>query len=281
MIEYTINLCGVSCAVVEWNPQAETKVFALHGWLDNLASFESIAAHAPNLHIIAIDFPGHGHSAHIPTGQLYHFIDGIYLINDLARHFKLKKINLLGHSMGGATAYLYAAAAPEKVNKLIAIESLGPLTAEPDKGVALLQAAIKQRNDLHEKSKPIYPDFNQALNARAIASKIQSKLIKPIVERGLAKVDNGYTWRADARLRITSATRLSEAQLLTVLSEIQCEVLLVEAKHGFLQPESLFLKRRAALANLKTHLLEGGHHVHLEHPLEVACLIQAFLLENA
>lgn len=280
MIEYKIRLAGSECSVVEWNPSGNTLVFALHGWLDNLASFESLVKYMPDIRLVAFDFPGHGHSEHIVEGSAYHFVDGIFLIDDLARHFQQQQINLLGHSMGGAVSCLYAASQSQCVAKLCIIESLGPLTADPQQGAELMSSAIHQRQQLTQKQKPVYEAFSDALVARAIASKIKGTLIKPIVERGLAKVEGGYTWRADSRLRITSPMRLSEAQLEKLLCQISAPVLLIEGDAGLLTDSSFMQSRKSWFSNLTTHIFEGGHHVHLEQPQACADKIQTFFKAN-
>ena len=283
MLEYKLSLSGVECAVTEWNPQASLTVFALHGWLDNLATFESLAANLPNLRLIAVDFPGHGHSQHIPEGMAYHFYDGIYLIHDLAEHFKQSKINLLGHSMGGALSLVFAASCPEKISGLVSIESLGPLTATPEQMREHFSDSIKQRAALKNKSKPVYDAFADALNARASASQIAHKPIEPIVERGLTKVEGGYTWQADSRLRVVSPLRLSETHLENLLEQIKIPVLVIEGEAGYLTGNELFQKRKNKIRQLDCKLVSGGHHVHLEEPEECAQIISQYfeqLVEN-
>ncbi len=278
MITSRISLAGCDCALVEWNPEGRVTVFALHGWLDNLASFESLSRNMPEVRLIAVDFPGHGHSAHLPENLTYHFIDGLYLLDDLARHYRLESINILGHSMGGAISTLYAAGAAERVNKLVLIDSLGPLTIEPERSVELIRKSISQRRILNQKRKPIYSDFETALQARAEVSLIKKSLIQPVVERGLSRVEQGYTWRADSRLRTIAPVRMSEEQLNATLLQITADVLLVEGSEGFLINNKVFQQRKQNFNKLESVVLEGGHHVHLEQVLACSKLIQDFFL---
>ncbi|GAB6022945.1 Serine hydrolase-like protein 2 [Chamberlinius hualienensis] len=62
-------------AAVEWGPTDGIPVLALHGWQDNALSFQPLIPHLPsNLHVVAIDFPGHGLSSHYGAGATYsHF----------------------------------------------------------------------------------------------------------------------------------------------------------------------------------------------------------------
>ncbi|WP_196137698.1 alpha/beta fold hydrolase [Aliikangiella sp. G2MR2-5] len=276
MVEYQLNLSGCECAVAEWNPESNNLVFALHGWLDNLATFQKLAECMPELRIVAVDFPGHGHSAHLEEGLAYHFYDGIYLISDLAKHFKQKKIKLLGHSMGAAISSVFAASQPELVSGLVMIESLGPLTASEEEIQELFANSIVQRQLLASKKKPVYPDFESALRVRAEASKIAPEHIKPLVERGLDRVNEGYTWRADSRLRVISPIRLSEPFLRNLLNQITCPVLLIEGSQGYLAGVEKFQQRKTCYQQLQQVKLVGGHHVHLEQPSDSAEHITGF-----
>ncbi len=279
MIEYQLELAGTRCSVAEWNPDADRVVFAMHGWLDNLATFESISKYLSELRIIAFDFPGHGHSDHIQAGLSYHFLDGLYLIDDLLNHFKLDSVCLMGHSMGGAIATVYAAIEPTRVNQLILIEALGPVTSDANLAGETLAKAVRQRRALKDKEKPIYQKFSHALTARAMVSEIEPELIKPLVERALTSLESGYTWRADSRLRLTSALRMSESQLRAILPQIECPCLLIEAEKGYLRlPEADYIQQRKPLVQqLKVETLPGGHHLHLEAPQAVAAKINQFL----
>jgi len=281
MIEHQVRLGGVDCAVVEWNPdKSATSIVALHGWLDNLATFEPLVPYLSEHRVIAFDFPGHGHSDHLPAGFEYHFIDGLLLIDDLAKVFSLDQMVLLGHSMGGSVGCLYAAARPEKVSKLILIEALGPLSEKPEATASRLQEALQKRRALDNKSMPVYADFEQALHRRASVANIEAELIKPIVERGLKGAAKGYTWRSDPRLRTGSMMRYSEAQVVSALQAIEARVLLIEGDKGYFQASALAEVRKQHIRHLAQIQLSGGHHLHLENPRQIGEIIDKFVADS-
>ena len=53
------RLTALRCGAV-----GQPRVLALHGWLDNAASFLPLAARLPALDLVMLDLPGHGRSGH-------------------------------------------------------------------------------------------------------------------------------------------------------------------------------------------------------------------------
>ena len=65
-------------AGLEFGTPGGRPVLALHGWLDNAASFATVAPLlAKNLHIVALDLPGHGHSGHRSADASYPFTEWV------------------------------------------------------------------------------------------------------------------------------------------------------------------------------------------------------------
>ncbi len=254
-------------------------VICFHGWLDNLNSFEPLIPYLSNYRLILVDFPGHGQSDHLPPGMAYHFLDLVYVIQDVIAHFKLAEPIIMGHSMGGAASTLYSSIS-EKVKCLILIEALGPLTVTEDETVALMQKSITERQWLSSKSMPRYENIEKALAVRAHHSNINPDIIRPIVERGITKLNDGVSWSSDARLRVASINRLTEKQLLPLLQQIKCPVLLIEADQGMFGKNPLMHERKKWLSHLTTEVLSGGHHVHMEKPKAASALIQNFIEQH-
>ncbi|MBC7990158.1 MAG: alpha/beta fold hydrolase [Luteimonas sp.] len=91
------------------------RVLALHGWLDNAASFVPLAQRLDGIDLVAIDLPGHGASAHLPAGADYSFAGTVNALLDIADALQWPRFALLGHSMGAGIGSLLAAACPQRI----------------------------------------------------------------------------------------------------------------------------------------------------------------------
>jgi pimeloyl-ACP methyl ester carboxylesterase len=75
--EIRLNLPHLEMAAHLYGPEDGHPVIALHGWLDNAATFTRLAPMLPGLRILALDFAGHGYSAHRPPGGSYLIWDNV------------------------------------------------------------------------------------------------------------------------------------------------------------------------------------------------------------
>lgn len=255
-----------------------TRVLALHGWLDNAASFSRLAELLPAVELVAIDFAGHGRSDHLPDGCWYHHIDSIDEVLAMLDALGWPRATLLGHSMGGACACLVAAARPDRVDALWLIEGLGPLSVESDQALSLLRRAHAQRRERGNRGLRVFPNLDAAVAARQLGvSNLSSAAAAILVERGTRKVDGGWQWSSDPRLTLASPQRATPEQVIVWLGGIECPTLLLLAEPAatFISPAAIAL-RMAAVPTLKLLHLPGNHHLHLEDPGPVAAAIAAF-----
>ncbi|MGB8338330.1 MAG: alpha/beta hydrolase [Burkholderiales bacterium] len=128
-----IAVRGLRYHVHLWGDATLPKLFLFHGWMDVGASFQFLVdAFKQDWHVIAPDWRGFGLSEWPQDG--YYFPDYIGDMDAILHHYSPNEpVNLIGHSMGGNVAGLYAGARPEKVKKLIALEGFGLPRTAPDK----------------------------------------------------------------------------------------------------------------------------------------------------
>ena len=261
------------------------RVLALHGWLDNAASFLPLAPHLRELDLVAIDLPGHGRSAHLPPGADYSFSGAIATVLDVADALGWDSFRLLGHSMGAGISSLIAAACPDRIERLAVIEMLGALADEPEHTAARLREAVAAQRLVMDKRLRVFPDIDTAVRARLHAGRVHGSgldeaLVRLLVERGVRAVDGGWTWSSDPRLTLPSLTRLTEAQIDDLLAGIACPTLALFADPAqpYL-PDALRRRRVGLVPRGRQVVMPGGHHLHMQQPAEVAAAIREFLIQ--
>jgi pimeloyl-ACP methyl ester carboxylesterase len=98
-----------------------------------------------------------------------------------------------------------------------------------------------------------------------------------LVGRGLKKIEHGFAWKTDPRLRLPSLRRFTPPEILSTIVRITCPTLIIRAKDGIAFPETEAKLRLSLMKNAELRMVEGHHHVHLDAPHLIAPLIQEFL----
>lgn len=277
--ELTLALPQTTLAAKRWGDPSHPPLLALHGWLDNAGSFDALAPLlADTWQVVALDLRGHGRSAHIPDGAWYHYLDYFDELRAVLDHFGWARVDLLGHSLGGTLASVFAALYPERVGALLLIEALGPLTTTLDDALPQLRRALDQHAAFSAR-RPlrVYPTLDDAIAARVAANALSPAAARSIVERGVTAVEGGYSWSSDPRLTLVSPQRYTEAQVLAMLAGIRSRTLLLLADPAtHYLPTPMMDARAARVPGIVVERLPGGHHLHLQDPQPVAQAIRGF-----
>jgi len=250
------------------NDASEEIVLALHGWLDNANSFLPMMNYNKSLKVIALEWPGHGHSDHRGEDASYQLLDYVYDIYVLIKHQKWNKVHIVGHSLGAIVACVFAGTFPELVDKLVLIEALGPITAQATETQSQLKKSITSRYkaEIKTPSNRAYSSIDKAIAARLMVSDFNEEIATMLVTRSLKKVDDGYRWRSDPRLKQLSPMRMTESQSKDIMSHITSSTLLVLGDNGFESLREKIAERTALFESINVLSFAGGHHVHMEKP---------------
>ena len=276
--ELRLECAGGVLAARRWGEPSLPPLLALHGWLDNAGSFDALAPLlATQWHIVALDLRGHGQSVHIPAGAWYHYVDYFDDIRATLDRLGWARASLLGHSLGGALASQFAAIYPERVERLLLIEALGPLTRTLDDALPRLRQALDQHAAFAAR-RPlrVYPTLDEAIAARRAANDLSEGAARAIVTRGVRAVEGGWVWSSDPRLTVVSPQRYSEEEVLATLAGIRAptRLVLADPPTSYL-PTAMMDARAARVPDMQVVHLPGNHHLHLEHPAAVAAALRA------
>ncbi|WP_286237742.1 alpha/beta fold hydrolase [Neptuniibacter halophilus] len=259
-----INAGDYQLAAVEYGDPEGVPVLALHGWLDNAASFSVLARHLQGVRLIALDLVGHGRSDHRPQAMPYHIWDNVADLHAVLKALQLEKVDLIGHSMGASIAMLFAASFPQQVGRLLLIEGLAPLAYEVDELPGLFAEAVVKRSRMAEKSLRPYPDFEQAVEARMNGRwPVSRSAAEALLERGLNKTERGYIWSNDPKLLLPSLLRFSPEQIRSFLNAVEAETMVIRASEG--ASDSIIDRWVDDLRQVEVVDMPGGHHLHLYH----------------
>ena len=257
------------------NANNNTRVLCLHGWLDNANSFVPMMPYLPDMDLVAVDLPGHGHSSHLQGA--YSVLDTTIRCLDIANALEWNTFHVIGHSLGGSIALMLAVAAPDRILSTTSIESTGPLTNPAGEFSTRLRKAADDRAHPDRFASRHYDSRDQAIDARLKAAKMNRLSAELIIRRQVRESDGHWTWRFDPALRNHSLAYLDEAQVEAALAAIECRTHVVIASDGFMVNRDETASRLGQIKQLEITELPGHHHLHMDTPEPVAASINRFL----
>jgi pimeloyl-ACP methyl ester carboxylesterase len=267
-----LELAGLS-----WGNPGEKPLLALHGWLDNAASFAYLAPLLTGYHVIAMDLTGHGRSARRSTDASYQIWDDLPEILGVLDILGWESFDLLGHSRGAIIATLLASAFPERVRHLVLLDAVSPEAVAQEEFPRQMRRALQDKVRLLNSDNRAFPSVDDAVASR-VNRGLSTDAIRLIVERNVTTCQSGVTWSTDPRLRGASAVKMTKDQNRAVLNALGMPTLLLLSRTTSRQMPQMLENAQRDIANLTLHCVDGGHHFHMESCVgDVARRIQDFL----
>ncbi len=284
--ECQVTVRGTRYALCCWGDPAGMPVLALHGWLDNAASFSVLAPLLTGCRVVAPDLAGHGRSEHRPQQGSYHIWDDLPDLLALADALGWRRFALLGHSRGAIMGMLLSVAAASRVRRLAALDGLMPWPVEAPDSPGQLARYVADSGSQRSGKRRCYPGLEAAMAARLRVGDISEGAARRLAYRGLALASGGYCWRADPRLSRASALKLSSAHNAAMLAALRCPLLFLAAQRGVSvdsrAPENRLDSLCADLPDFRLERFPGGHHFHMEESAPaLARRTAAFFAEDA
>jgi pimeloyl-ACP methyl ester carboxylesterase len=278
--------------VLQWGTPSpdKTPLVMVHGWMDVAASFQFVIDALNDDHwVIAPDWRGFG-LTETPETDNFWFPDYLADLDQLLDHYVgEKQINLLGHSMGGHVATMYAGIRPERIHKLINLEGFGMPATRPAQAPSRLAKWMDELKALNRGEMSLKPYASQEAVAQRLIK--TNPRLSPDKAHWLAqhwaRANDQGEWRilGHAAHKVVNAQLFKTDETQAIYERITAPTLCVVAssdsmslwwKDSYTLAE--FMQRIAAVPNI-THAVieEAGHMLHHDQPEALANLIDRFI----
>lgn len=274
--EYAVKSEGLSLHVTEWGPADGHPVVMLHGIRGYAETFAGLAAALqPECRVIGIDQRGRGGSDWDPARNYYTdaYVADLAAVAD---RLDLRRFDLLGHSMGGIAAIVYAAAHPARVRRLV-IEDAGPGAFEGSAGAERIQrelaatpAGFADWDAAQAFMRALRPTVTEAAREQRLLSMLK------------ALPDGGYTWRYDHAGIVATRLHPDPARVVDLrphVARLACPTLVLRGgRSDYLQNASAQAMADANPNIQWNEVPDAGHYIHDDQPDIVARHVRGFLV---
>ena len=264
-----------------WGDAAAPQIFLLHGWGDVSASFQFVVdALQRDWHVIAPDWRGFGWSQW--NGDAYWFPDYVADLDALLTHYSPQQpARLVGHSLGGNAATLYAGIRPERVAGIVNLEGFGLKPTDPleaPQRYATWLAQLRAGADFR-----VYADRAAfAARLRHHNARLTPARAAYLAEHMAEAVPGGVRVAADPCHRWVNPMlyRIEEAK--ACWRKVAAPVLWVRGGDSafmreYIPDEDDYAARLACFVQARAVTLpDCGHNLHHDRPEDVARLIEEF-----
>jgi len=246
-------------------------IVLLHGFTSNLHTWDELTKKlCPSYKVIRLDIIGHGNSDSPSNIEEYAIERQAEVIKEILDKLDLKKVSILGYSMGGRLAITFACMYPNMVSRLILESTTAGIENEADR-------VIRRNNDellarkIDEEGIESFVDYWENISLFASLKKLPSEALANMREQRLANNKIGLI----NSLRMMGTG--SQPSWWNEIQKFEFPVLIIVGE----KDEKFCLigkKLQNTIKNAKIELICGaGHIIHVEKPQIFGTIIEEFL----
>lgn len=274
---------GLPLHVLEWPAHAsEATALLLHGYMDAAATWDLVAAPLAEsgLRVLAPDLRGFGDSPRVPAGAYYHFPDYVHDVADVVDALvpSGSPLFVVGHSMGGTVATLYAGAFPERPSRLAVLEGAGPPDNDPEVAPVLMRRWIDEVRGMRARGERTFPSREEAMR-RLIANhpRVPQDVLRTRFDALARSTPNGRTtWKADPLHGTRSPVPFFAASWRASAGRVTCPVLFVSGGPLGWHPSDEEARVASFPRLERAEIKDAGHMMHWTNPGELAQVLVRF-----
>lgn len=248
--------------------QGDTAVLLLHGigggrsiWNAQASGTLQAVADA-GFHALALDLPGYGDSEALGPPSMDAFVAAVQAVID---HVQVKRVVLLGHSMGGMVAQEFAARWPERVHGLV-LACTSALFGKPD--------GAWQQQFIAERLAPL----DAGLGMAGMADRLVPGLVSPTASAAARQSARDVMARVPEPTYRAALKTIAGFDRREALGAIRVPALLLAAEHDRTAPPEVMQRMAARIAGSEYRCLaDAGHIANVEAPAAFNAAVVDFL----
>ena len=263
----TLRIDGLALHALEWGEPDRPALCFLHGGSAHAHWFDAVVpAFVDRYHVISLDQRGHGASQWAP--------DPAYATEDFTRDLVgvmdalgWDRMTVIGHSMGGHNAMAFAAWHPERVDRLVVVDSRPAIPAE----------RLQNMHRRGDRGPMRHVTLDSALKSFRLLPRetvADPRLLEHLARAGITEREGRFLYRFDPACN--GQRRPTDGWAL--LDRITAPTLLVRGEHSPILPREMAADMLARLAHARLVEIPGTyHHLVLDAPGAFARALEDFL----
>ncbi len=278
--DHTLRINDLDLHALTWDGGGSTTVILLHGYLDLAWSWiytaTALCRGRSDLHVVAVDWRGHGSSPRAAPGHFYHFVDYVRDLDAVVTAVGRDRVFIVGHSMGGGVASLWLGARPGRARRAVLIEAGGPRPGGPEDFVSRVGDWIAQTTpfDPTTLDKPMrdlqHVEARLRRNDPLLSAERAQFLATKAAVRG---VDGLWRWRYDPLNRVRSPTPTLPGVFEAFWGRVHIPIVWIEGEVSVLRTMTE-AERLSSFPNLTRRVLpDAGHMVQHHQPEALADVV--------
>ncbi|MEV8596056.1 alpha/beta fold hydrolase [Streptomyces sp. NPDC052012] len=227
----------------------------IHGWTANRHRWDHQMEHfAAGRRVIRLDLRGHGDSTGIGARAIADLAGDVMALLD---HLEVDRFVPVGHSMGGMIAQTIALTHPERVERMVLVNSISRMAYSRGRG--LLMAAS---------TRVPFKLFVAANIQRAFAPGHPRHEIKEYIRASAA---------TPREVVMTLYDAMRAFDVLDRVGEIRVPTLMVHGYHDIQLPVHQMLRMAKGYPDAVIRIIDAGHELPVEKPKELTAALDWFL----
>lgn len=268
---------------VRWGDPSLPVLVLVHGTRDHARSWDWIARDlCREWQVVCPDLRGHGDSSWSPDGA-YSLPLFVADLAELVDQFGTP-VSLVGHSLGGAICLRLAGVLPDRVDRLVAIEGLGPMP-RPGTHDALVPVSARWRDWMEKRRGLVARTPRRYASIEAATERMRSKnerlsqeQARHLASHGVRRHDDGtFGWKFDHSMQVDQPVRLDQSEVREIWAQIECPVWLVHGAASFASHPGLDGRAACFRSASVTSFAGAGHWVQHDRLPDFALVLRRFL----